>query len=933
MIKNEIMLRIDKISKTYRTENLVQKALEDVSLTFRANEFIAVLGPSGSGKTTLLNIVGGLDRYDSGDIIINEISTKRYKDRDWDAYRNHTIGFVFQSYNLIPHLTILDNVELALTISGISRQVRRQKAREALIKVGLEDHLSKRPNQLSGGQMQRVAIARALVNDPEILLADEPTGALDSETSVQVLELLREVARDRLVILVTHNKELADQYANRIITLKDGRLTSDSRPVIDTAVDSETLSDHSMGKASMPFSTALSLSFTNLLTKKARTILTSFAGSIGIIGIALILAFSTGVNTYIYDLQRDNMSSYPISIDAETFDIDSILGGPTSGAVQKTEADLGHNLDKIYSDPTSLKIMNQFSITSNNLTEFKKYLDDPNSEIHQYLGENGIIYSYSPQFDSFVLDETGTLVNTDGSTLQDSLNSNSVISTINRNQSNAQSFMPSGISSLSSGSSAMSSFSNTQALTQMIPGNDGDLVSKAVRDSYEIVYGDWPSSYDEVVVVVNRYNEISLTKLFQIGLIPADQYKDLIQEVEEDENYEPKSYQFSYSDIMDQTFSVVPAADYYVKQSNGWFKYIGNDLDEVRKLTEAGIELKVSGIVRAIPDAANTSIRGIVGYTQALTDRIIDYSNESPVVKAQLASPDVNVLNGLQFAPDDDEQKIADAKQFLEQLNVSEKASLAKSLMTQVYGANSAQAQQLAQTNEIQLAALLDQYLAGNPSRDLLLSVYENQVSPGTYDNNLTTFGYVSLDAPSSISIYAEDFQAKDEIALCIEEYNTKVSEGNQIIYTDYVKLLMSSVTQMLDVVTYALIAFVSVSLLVSSIMIGIITYISVLERTKEIGILRAIGASKRNISSVFNAETFIIGLLAGLIGMTLTYLALIPINAVVHNLIGDNISADLPIQYALILVGLSIILTLIGGFIPSKSAARKDPVAALRSE
>jgi putative ABC transport system permease protein len=926
------MLRIDKISKTYRTENLVQKALEDVSLTFRASEFVAVLGPSGSGKTTLLNIVGGLDRYDSGDIIINEISTKRYKDRDWDAYRNHTIGFVFQSYNLIPHLTVLDNVELALTISGISRKVRRARAQEALIKVGLEDHLSKRPNQLSGGQMQRVAIARALVNDPEILLADEPTGALDSETSLQVMELLCEVAHDRLVILVTHNKELADQYANRIITLKDGRLTSDSRPVLDLA-DSATHSTAIIGKASMPFATALSLSFTNLLTKKARTILTSFAGSIGIIGIALILAFSTGVNTYIYDLQRDNMSSYPITIDAETFDIDSILGGPTSGAVRKTETDLGHSLDKVYSDPTSLKIMNQFTVTTNNLTEFKKYLDDPNSEIHQYLGENGIIYSYSPQFDSFVFDQTGTLVKTDGTTLQNTLDQNSVISTINRNQSNAQSFMPSGISSLSSGSSAMSSFTNTQAFTQMIPGNDDDLVSKAVRDSYEIVYGNWPSSYNEVVVVVNRYNEISLTKLFQIGLIPADQYKDLIQEVEQNEDYEPKSYQFSYSDIMDQTFSVVPAADYYVKQSDGLFKYIGDDLEEVRKLTAAGIELKVSGIVRAIPDSANASIRGIVGYTQALTDRIIDYSNSSPVVKAQLASPDINILNGLQFAPADDEQKIADAKQYLEQLNVSEKAALTKTLMTQVYGENSAQAQQLAQADEIQLAAALDQYLASNPSRELLLSVYENQVSPGTYDGNLQTFGYVSLDAPSSISIYAQDFQAKDEIARCIEEYNSKASEANQIIYTDYVKLLMSSVTQMLDVVTYALIAFVSVSLLVSSIMIGIITYISVLERTKEIGILRAIGASKRNISSVFNAETFIIGLLAGVIGMVITYLALIPINATVHGLIGDNISANLPIQYALILMGLSIILTLIGGFIPSKSAARKDPVAALRSE
>lgn len=901
------MLQIKEISKQYITGDLHQKALDCVSLCLRDNEFVAVLGPSGSGKTTLLNIIGGLDRYDSGDLIINGISTKKYNDRDWDSFRNHTIGFVFQSYNLIPHQSILSNVELALTISGISREERRSRAQKALQQVGLGDQFHKKPNQMSGGQMQRVAIARALVNDPDILLADEPTGALDSDTSVQVMELLKEVAKDRLVVMVTHNPELAQEYATRTVKLRDGKIVDDTDPYLIDEANLEPPKHKNMGKASMSFATALSLSFNNLWTKKARTLLTAFAGSIGIIGIAMILSLSTGVKNYITDIQKDTMNSYPVTLEAQTVDLSGFMEvGNGNSPVEQAE----HPLDGVYANNIEWELASTFvsSITENNLTSFKKYLDDPDSRIHEYIGENGIIYSYNTKFSVYSHDPDGELVNTDGSTLVPQQNSSPMM-----------------------GDMAMMMGSNGNC-KELMPGQNGTLISPALTDSYEVIHGRWPDRYDEVIITVDANHELSATTLYQLGFLPAAEYREQFEKISAGEPVTLEERSFTYEQICEKELYLLPECDKYTENEGGNYTYHTDGTLETDGLLKKAIALKIVGVARPAEDAA-VSVGAVIGYTKALTDHLIELTDDSAVVNAQRSSQTVNVLSGLNFAPEDDAQKEADAKTYLASLGVSEKAQMTREMLPALYGDDPATLQQMMALGETELAAMLDNYLK-EPDSETLLGIYNRYISAGTYEENMEKFGVVSLDAPKSINIYADSFEDKDYISECINEYNRSAKEEDQISYTDYVALLMSSVTTIVDVISYVLIAFVSVSLVVSSIMIGIITYISVLERTKEIGILRAIGASKRNISQVFNAETCIIGVCSGLIGVGLTLLALIPINWLIP-LIADvnNVKAVLPGPAAVLLIMLSILLTWIGGLIPSKKASNKDPVAALRSE
>lgn len=915
------MLQVQNICKKYKTGDLVQTALDNVSLNLRDNEFVAILGPSGSGKTTLLNIIGGLDRYDSGDLIINGISTKKYKDRDWDSYRNHTIGFVFQSYNLIPHQSVLSNVELALTISGISRTERRKRAKEALEKVGLGNQLHKRPNQMSGGQMQRVAIARALVNNPDILLADEPTGALDSETSVQVMELLKEVAKDRLVVMVTHNPELAEDYATRIVRVKDGHIVDDTAPF---DIEKEKLQEpqhKNMGKSSMSILTALSLSFNNLRTKKGRTFLTAFAGSIGIIGIALILSFSNGVNTYITDIQKSTMTSYPISIEAETIDLTSIMQKGQS-SMDDTQA-VNHELDGVYSNGKDIEMASSIttSFTKNNLTEFKKYLDNSDSEINKYIRENGIVYSYNTKFDVFTYDSEGTFVNTDGSTLR------------SNNSASATNMMADMSSSYGGMSMSMGTTTKSNNFTELLPGSEQASVSKAVTDSYDVLYGNWPSAYDEVVMVLNKNNEISSAVLYQLGILPTSEYKDIMKKIDASEEVTMDTLKLSYEDICNKEYYLVPASDTYLKDDSGNYKSISNDTAKLKDIVADGLKLKVVGVVRQNDDNDNALINNAIGYTKALTDYLIDYADKSDVVKAQRENKDINVTNGMAFSPADDNAKIADAKVYLANLGVSDKASMFKNMIQMIYADNQQMYTQIMAMSEAQQAEMLDSYLQ-NPDDETLLSIYNTYISTGTYDDNMDSFGVISYDAPSAINIYVDSFEDKDAVSDCIKKYNEGANEEDKISYTDYVGLLMSSVTTIINVITYVLVAFVAVSLVVSSIMIGIITYISVLERTKEIGILRAIGASKRNISQVFNAETFIIGFCSGIIGIAITLLLLIPSNSIIHAVTkSTSVNAALPPVSAVVLIILSMVLTFIGGLIPAKNAAKKDPVTALRTE
>ena len=925
------MLQLRNIRKTYTTGDFTQVALNGVSLDLRDNEFVAILGPSGSGKTTLLNIVGGLDRYEDGDLIINGVSTKEYRDRDWDAYRNHTIGFVFQSYNLIPHQTVLANVELALTISGVSRRERRKRAREALEQVGLAEHIHKRPNQLSGGQMQRVAIARALVNDPHIVLADEPTGALDSETSVQIMELLKEVARDRLVVMVTHNPELAEQYATRIVRLKDGSVIDDTRPVTEEEIDPATPMHRSMGKASMSFRTSLSLSFKNLWTKKARTLLTAFAGSIGIIGIALILALSTGVNTYINNIQQDAMNAYPIIINAETVDMSSLMS--SAGLMASKAAEVDEDRDKVYANNSLLEMdanMNA-SITENDLTAFKNYLDDPDSDIQQYLGENGVVYTYNVDFDVLTTDTAGSVINTNRDT-------KTTMDDMEENQSNMEnSEIAINMNPMLAGSTV-----GAENFDEIIPGSSEDaLISPVISDSYDMVCGKWPEAYNEVVLVLDDKNSIPSSVLYQLGVLSSDDYDAILDALDAGEEADTPSW--SYDDLMNKRFRLVPACDYYIDNGDGTFKDVHDDLSYQQQMYDNGLELVVSGIIRPKDGSENASIQSNVAYTRALTDYLIDYTNNSAVVKAQEATPSINVLNGVEFEAADDAAKAADATAYMQNLGISEKASLYTMMMYSAAQENaSAEGGDMSAMaamssmggDETAMAAALDAWLASEPDQALLVDFYDQYLGDVTYEDNLTSFGKVSLDAPYSISIYTDTFEAKEGVAACIENYNAGRPEEEQITYTDYISLLTNSLTSMVNVVTYVLIAFVAVSLIVSCIMIGIITHISVMERTKEIGILRAIGASKRNISQVFNAETLIIGLCSGALGVGISVALTYPINAVLKQLIeSTSVTVYLPAQAGAVLVLISVVITMIGGMIPARKAAKKDPVIALRTE
>lgn len=873
-------------------------------------------GQSGCGKTTLLNIIGGLDRYTTGDLIINGKSTKEYKDRDWDYYRNYSVGFVFQSYNLIPHQSVLANVELALTISGYSAKEKREKAIKALKDVGLGDQIHKKPNQLSGGQMQRVAIARAIVNDPSIILADEPTGALDTKTSEQIMGLLKEISKNKLIIMVTHNPDIAEKYSTRIVNLLDGKVVGDSNPY-NGENEKEVKDDRRAKKTKthMSFSTALKLSLNNLMTKKGRTILTSFAGSIGIIGIALILSLSSGVNNYITDIQRETMLSYPISIEAESMDISSILA---AGRDESNEKEIEHDKNAVYSDGSSIEKASSMttSISKNNLTEFKKYLDNEDSEIRQYIGENGIVYSYDTKFDVYSYDSDEKLVNADGSTFETKSSSNSMM----------MSGMASSMGSMMGGS---------DTFTQLMSGTtDDELISEAVTNEYEVIYGKMPEEYNEVVLVVDENNEISATTLYNLGLLPSSEYKEILEKLNNDEDVTIETKELSYEDICNKTLKLMAVCDYYIKNdTTGLYNYIGDSTGKVEEvLKEKGIDLQIVGIIRQKEDSKTATVEGTVAYTKKLTDYLIDYTDNSDVVKAQEESPEINVVNGMKFKVSSDEEKAEDAKEYLSNMSISEKAEFCTNILTQVYGDNPQMAGQMLSMSEEQLAKTLDQYLQ-NPETEMLVNIYDTYISAGSYDENLQEFGKVSIDTPSSIEIYADTFEDKDGITECINKYNETADEDDKISYTDYVGLLMSSVTTIVNAISYVLIAFVSISLVVSSIMIAIITYISVLERTKEIGILRAMGTSKKDISKIFNAETFIEGLVAGLLGVGITMLLNIPINAIILKITQIEMKSVLPIQYACMLVFISVFLTVIAGLIPSKFAAKKDPAVVLRSE
>lgn len=920
------MLQLKNIVKSYTVGELTQVALKGISLNFRENEFVSILGQSGSGKTTMLNIIGGLDRYDSGDLVINGISTKKYRDADWDAYRNTSIGFVFQSYNLIPHQNVLSNVEMALTLSGVSRKERRKRAVEVLKKVGLQDHIHKKPNQLSGGQMQRVAIARALINNPDILLADEPTGALDTETSIQIMNLLKQISEEKLVIMVTHNPELAEVYSTRIVNLKDGQITSDTNPFDVPEGSVEEKLTKNQKRVSMSFWTSLGLSFANLRTKIGRTILTSFAGSIGIIGIALILALSTGMNQYITRVQKETMTSYPITISSQTIDATSIMQLRTQMMGLSSSKEIQAEDRKVHADYQSLKQSDAVTnnLIQNNLAEFKKYLDDPTSEIHQYVGENGIIYSYNISFGVYVKNPNQQLINTNIEL--DGGNGNS-------NRPRMFNFANMGVNNQSA-----------KNFSEMVAGTNGQPISSVVTDSYDMVAGYWPTGYNEVVMVLNENNSIPVQSMYQLGFITKEQYTSAKNQLANKQDGE--DFTLSYEDMLQKTFYLVPSSENYVKNENGSYSQIKNPEYDTDGLMNKSIPIKVTGIIRPKEDAKNATINTVVAYTNLLTNYVIDQANESAIVQAQKNTPEINVLNGVHFNATTDEEKIQDTKEYLLNLSEDEKVNMYQLIL---YYDGKSQNQEINEdTNGFDMNALsklsmnpqsgissmLENYLNDSPNTTTLLAIYNDYIGGKSLEKNLASFGAVSYESPSSISIYADSFENKDAIGKTIEKYNNTVDEDSKISYTDYVALMTSSLTTIINGISYVLIAFVAVSLFVSSIMIGIITYISVMERTKEIGILRALGASKKNISQLFNAETFIIGIFSGIIGIGITLLLLIPINNVIQTVSKiEDLSAVLPLESAGVLILISIIITVIGGLIPSRSAAKKDPVEALRTE
>ena len=971
------MLKLVSVKKDYTVGEFTVHALKGVNLSFREHEFVAILGHSGCGKTTLLNIVGGLDQYSSGDLVINGKSTKNFTDSDWDVYRNHSIGFVFQSYNLIPHQTVLANVELALTLSGVGAAERRARATEALEKVGLGDQLNKKPNQMSGGQMQRVAIARALVNNPDILLADEPTGALDTDTSVQIMEILKEIAKDKLIIMVTHNPDLATGYASRIIRLKDGLIVGDSDPY-DAEDD---VSSAPLGKkTSMGFLTALALSMNNLMTKKARTLLTAFAGSIGIIGIALIMSLSNGIQNYIDKVQEDTLSSYPISIQAESMDMMTMM--TSMMGAQAESSNFRHEKDAVYSSSVLYNMINSLFSSegqSNNLTAFRKYLEDPNSEIHPFI--SSIQYSYDVDLTPYAEDANGYIGKTDAAEIMKTAMSASF-----------------GGDYSSYFSTYGQMFSTMNVWQEMLPGEHGELINPLLKQQYEVLYGRWPEAYNETVLIVNENNEVSDLVLYSLGLKTNDSIAENMSLMMSAQEMDATVESWSYTEICQKSFRYVfPADQFQYNEETGEYMDLSQEELGLRTLYNNGLEIKIVGIIRKDGDAMSGMLSGAVGYPHALVEYISAEGAKRDLIRRQLEDPEHEVFTGLPFldredealtksrkadaardyianadtaeiariyieymcVPDDeylqqmiDEQMEGTTREEIEENILSsypEYASMLNQMdddtldayMGQMVG-EQAKAQYAAQMREL-YGELSDEELAKDfqllslEEKDYLW-IYDNAMPPvystSTLKDTLKKLGYVDLSTPSSISIYASSFEDKDSIGEAIEHYNESVAEEDQISYTDVVALLMSSITTIINVISYVLIAFVAISLVVSSIMIGIITYISVLERTKEIGILRAIGASKRDVSRVFNAETFIIGLTAGLIGIAITLLLNIPINIIVHDLTGIMaLNSTLPPVGGAVLVGISVFLTYIAGLIPSGLAAKKDPVEALRTE
>ena len=895
------MLELNDIKKDYVSGSTTVSALKGINLRFRDCEFVSILGQSGCGKTTMLNIIGGLDKYTSGDLKINGVSTKNYKDRDWDFYRNNSIGFVFQSYNLIPHQTVLSNVELALTLSGVSKAERKKRAIEALEKVGLGEQIHKKPNQMSGGQMQRVAIARALVNNPDILLADEPTGALDTETSIQIMELLKEISKDRLIIMVTHNPELAKNYSTRIVKLLDGVITDDSDPYTLEDMEADIRAKEAAKvkasekknkksgkkqKTSMSFFTALSLSFNNLMTKKTRTILTAFAGSIGIIGIAMILSISNGIQLYIDRVQRDTLSSYPITLQAESIDISSMVTSMTGNSDSEEHEDKS----KIYSNDIMGDMINTMvkEVKSNNLSEFKKYIENGGSDIKSYVSD--IQYSYDVPLNIYMKDTSNGVEQLNPSTMFDSIYGEGATST--------SSAMSSGM--------GMGMFSNSSVWNQLL-GNQ-----QVLDEQYDVLAGHWPENFNEVVLVADKNNEVDDYTLYSLGLKDPEEVRTLFKKMMVGESYETKKdISYTFDEILDTEFKLVMPTDMYKYNdvTGTWDDYSKDD-KYMTNVVNNGTDIKVCGIIRPNDDAVSTSLSSGIGYTAKLTEYIIEEVKNSEIAKAQLADTSVDVFTGVPFDNDrNTEITMDDINAYMATLSPEESAQM--------------------------------QAMTSGMSDDQILQLFsaslKARTTDATLDSNKSKLGITDLDTPSQIDIYATDFDSKEKVQNIIKDYNKLQQddgkEENVINYTDYVGIMMSSVSTIINAISYVLIAFVAISLIVSSIMIGIITYISVLERTKEIGVLRSIGASKKDVSRIFNAETLIEGFVSGALGIVVTLLLCIPANALIKHLTDISNVAQLPVAGGVILIIISMFLTFIAGLIPAKLAAKKDPVVALRSE
>ncbi len=1000
------MLELKNIVKEYPAGGQPVEALKGVSLQFRESEFVSILGPSGCGKTTLLNIIGGLDQYTSGDLVINGRSTKDYKDRDWDAYRNHSVGFVFQSYNLIPHQTVLQNVELALTLSGVSKAERRRRAKEALERVGLGSQLKKRPSEMSGGQMQRVAIARAIVNDPDIVLADEPTGALDTETSVQVMEILKEISKDRLIVMVTHNPELAQRYSTRIVRMLDGQVTGDTAPLTPEEAQKERAAsvkkDEAARKAkrpSMSLWTSFGLSLKNLFTKKGRTALTSFAGSIGIIGIALIYAVSQGTTAYIDAVQEDTLSSYPLTLQSQEMDLGSLME-EFIDAAQSTDE---HQLDGVYQKPMIYDMVNALSSSEaieNDLASFKTYLEqclkDPEDPL--YNAVSGVQYTYDPQLLVYTENVDGDILLSDSQELmEDLLQEYFSIDMAAMSDLRSSYGMDSLASSMGGGSMVL--------WQEMLPGDDGALISPMLEDQYDLVYGSWPNDYNEVVLVLDENNELDDMALYALGLKPQEEMDAIMQAAVDQTEVELEDQSWSYEEICSREYKTVLNADCYAyDEASGLYVDLRDTDAGLRYLYDNGITLQVSGIIRPNENASAHMLSGSIGYTSALTEHLAQASQDSAAIQAQMDSPNRDIFTGLPFQESTgnltDEEKESAFRSYVsgleeqgkaetylaiqslptqEQIDqavgqstgsmsreemestlqeaLTSQASLDESQVEDYIAAMSDEelsdlfTQMAEEQFKAQYAAQVQQQLAAmEPAQmaaalDAAMDTYTTQqcaqyydevltFSDSTYEENLVQLGYIDLADPASISLYAASFEDKDVIEQAIADYNETKDDLEQIQYTDYIGLMLSSITTIINAITYVLIAFVAVSLVVSSIMIGVITLISVQERTKEIGILRAIGASKRNVSSMFNAETVIIGFTSGALGVLITWVLCIPINAILHHLTGiQTLSAFLPLPTALVLVLISTALTLFSGIIPSRSAAKKDPVVALRTE